>query len=151
VHRVRIDGFWMDRTPVTNREFSRFVEATAHVTLAEIAPDPKGYPGALPHMLKAGSLVFTPPRRAVDLRESPKLRAAAAPDSTRISRLPHTHRCAAAAPDRLSGRGGCCASRWSLRLRTWRVCTAVVPVFRIHAHRVRLEPVGRRNVRNDAL
>src|SRR5580693_1761612 len=69
VHRVRVSGFWMDRTPVTNRQFRCFVEATGYVTFAEIAPDPKDYPGALPHMLKAGSLVFTPPRRAVDLRD----------------------------------------------------------------------------------
>jgi formylglycine-generating enzyme len=68
-HRVRVDGFWMDRTPVTNREFRRFIEATGYVTFAEIAPDPKDYPGALPHMLKPGSLVFTPPRHAVDLRD----------------------------------------------------------------------------------
>ena len=61
VHRVRVDGFWMDRTPVTNRQFRAFVEATGHVTFAEAAPDPKDYPGALPHMLKAGSLVFAPP------------------------------------------------------------------------------------------
>ena len=26
VHRVTVDGFWIDRTPVTNREFRRFVE-----------------------------------------------------------------------------------------------------------------------------
>jgi formylglycine-generating enzyme len=68
VHRVTVDGFWMDRTPVTNRRFRDFVEATGYVTLAEIAPDPKDYPGALPHMLKAGSLVFDPPDRPVDLR-----------------------------------------------------------------------------------
>jgi formylglycine-generating enzyme required for sulfatase activity len=66
-HPVRVDGFWMDRTPVTNEQFARFVEATGYVTFAEIAPDPKDYPGALPHMLKAGSLMFTPPRHAVDL------------------------------------------------------------------------------------
>ena len=59
-HRVRVDGFWIDRTPVTNRQFREFVKATGHVTFAEIAPDPKDYPGALPHMLRAGSLVFTP-------------------------------------------------------------------------------------------
>jgi formylglycine-generating enzyme len=69
VHRVRVDGFWIDRTPVTNREFRRFIEATGYVTFAEIAPDPSQYPGALPHMLKPGSLVFTPPRRAVDLQD----------------------------------------------------------------------------------
>jgi formylglycine-generating enzyme required for sulfatase activity len=53
VHRVTMDAFWMDRTPVTNRQFREFAEATGHVTLAEIAPDAKDYPGALPHMLKA--------------------------------------------------------------------------------------------------
>jgi formylglycine-generating enzyme required for sulfatase activity len=66
-HMVRVDGFWMDRTPVTNRDFRRFVEATGHVTFAEIAPDPKDYPGALPAMLFPASLVFTPPGRPVDL------------------------------------------------------------------------------------
>jgi formylglycine-generating enzyme len=69
VHRVAVDGFWMDRTPVTNRQFREFVVATDYVTFAEIAPDAKDYPGALPHMLKPGSLVFTPPDRAVDLRD----------------------------------------------------------------------------------
>src|SRR3984957_8765586 len=68
VHRVTVDGFWMDRTPVTNRQFREFFEATGYVTSAEIAPDPKDYPGALPHMLKPGSLVFTPPDHPVDLR-----------------------------------------------------------------------------------
>nr|WP_256459126.1 SUMF1/EgtB/PvdO family nonheme iron enzyme [Bradyrhizobium sp. 41S5] len=65
VHRVSVDGFWIDRTPVTNRQFREFVEATGYVTFAEIAPDPKDYPGALPHMLKASSLVFSPPDRRV--------------------------------------------------------------------------------------
>ena len=69
VHRVTIDGFWIDRTPVTNREFRSFVNATGYVTVAEIAPDPKDYPGALPNMLRAGSLVFTPPKHPVDLRD----------------------------------------------------------------------------------
>jgi sulfatase modifying factor 1 len=69
VHRVQVVGFWIDRTPITNREFRRFVQATGYVTLAEIAPDPQDYPGALPHMLKPGSLVFTPTRRAVDLQD----------------------------------------------------------------------------------
>lgn len=61
-HPVKVDGFWIDTTPVTNRAFSAFVKATGHVTLAEKAPDPKDYPGALPQMLKAGSLVFMPPK-----------------------------------------------------------------------------------------
>ena len=68
VHRVTVDGFWIDRTPVTNRQFKAFVKATGHVTNAEIPPDPKDYPGALPHMLYAGSLVFSPPRQVTDLR-----------------------------------------------------------------------------------
>ena len=67
-HRVTVDGFWIDRTPVTNRQFKEFVKATGHVTFAEIPPDPKDYPGALPHMLYAGSLVFTPPGHPVDLK-----------------------------------------------------------------------------------
>jgi formylglycine-generating enzyme len=69
VHRVAVSPFWIDRTPVTNRQFRQFVGATGYVTVAEIAPDPKDYPGALPNMLKPGSLVFTPPRHPVDLRD----------------------------------------------------------------------------------
>ncbi len=68
-HHATVSPFWIDRTPVTNRQFRHFIEATGYVTVAEIAPDPKDYPGALPHMLKPGSLVFTPPRKAVDLRD----------------------------------------------------------------------------------
>jgi formylglycine-generating enzyme len=69
VHRVTVSPFWIDPTPVTNRQFREFVQATGYVTVAEIAPDAKAYPGALPHMLKPGSLVFTPPRHPVDLRD----------------------------------------------------------------------------------
>src|SRR5208282_6758162 len=69
VHRVSVDAFWIDAAPVTNRQFRKFVNATNHVTFAEIAPDPKDYPGALPKMLKAGSLVFTPPTGPADLRD----------------------------------------------------------------------------------
>jgi len=66
-HRVRVDGFWIDRFPVSNRDFGRFVQETGYVTFAEIAPDPKDYPGILPDMLKPGSMVFSPPSRPVDL------------------------------------------------------------------------------------
>ena len=68
VHRVSVDPFWMDRTPVTNRQFRDFVRATGHVTVAERQPDARDYPKALPHMLYAGSLVFTPPGHPADLR-----------------------------------------------------------------------------------
>jgi formylglycine-generating enzyme len=53
-HRVRVQCFWIDRTPVTNRQFREFLKATGQVTVTEIAPDPRGCPGALSHMLRAG-------------------------------------------------------------------------------------------------
>jgi sulfatase modifying factor 1 len=68
VHRVGVDGFWIDRFPVTNLRFQRFVDATSHVTFAEIPPRAEDYPGALPEMLYAGSLVFLKPPGPVDLR-----------------------------------------------------------------------------------
>jgi formylglycine-generating enzyme required for sulfatase activity len=66
-HRVTVDGFWIDATPVTNAQFRAFVKETGYITWAELPPDPGDYPGALPNMLKAGGLVFTPPSKAVDL------------------------------------------------------------------------------------
>ena len=65
-HRVSVDSFWIDRTPVTNRQFKAFVKATGHVTTAQVPPAPEDYPGALPHMIYAGSLVFMPPRHVID-------------------------------------------------------------------------------------
>jgi formylglycine-generating enzyme required for sulfatase activity len=67
VHRVAVDGFWMDRYPVTNARFARFVEATGHITFAETVPNADDYPGAIPEMLFAGSLVFVQPEGPVDL------------------------------------------------------------------------------------
>lgn len=67
-HRVTVDSFWIDETPVTNAQFRRFVEDTGYVTFAELTPKASDYPGALPHMLKAGSLVFKQPGGKVDLR-----------------------------------------------------------------------------------
>jgi formylglycine-generating enzyme required for sulfatase activity len=67
VHRVTVDGFWIDRMRVTNRQFKAFVKATGHKSYAEIPPNPGNYPGALPEMIYAGSLVFTPPPRVTDL------------------------------------------------------------------------------------
>lgn len=68
-HSAAVDGFWIDRTPVTNRQFKAFVNATGHITTAQIVPDPNEYPGARPEMIYAGSLVFSPPSRVADLHE----------------------------------------------------------------------------------
>lgn len=58
LRQVRVDGFWIDETPVTNRDFARFVAETGHVTQAERAPDPKDYPGMSAELAQPGSLVF---------------------------------------------------------------------------------------------
>jgi sulfatase modifying factor 1 len=69
VRNVSVDGFWIDRHPVTVAEFRRFVKATDHVTVAERAPDPDNYPDALPELLVPGSLVFRPTTGPVDLSD----------------------------------------------------------------------------------
>ncbi len=38
-HVVALDGFWMDRTEVTNRQFKEFVDFTGYLTTAERAPE----------------------------------------------------------------------------------------------------------------
>src|SRR5947207_3370697 len=58
VHRVSVDGFWMDEHPVTVAEFRRFAKATGYVTVAERPLDPANYPEADPALLVPGSLVF---------------------------------------------------------------------------------------------
>jgi formylglycine-generating enzyme required for sulfatase activity len=68
-HQVTVDGFWMDQHTVTNAEFSRFVEATGHVTLAELAPAAEDYPGAKPELLVPASVVFRKPPYKVDLSD----------------------------------------------------------------------------------
>jgi formylglycine-generating enzyme required for sulfatase activity len=64
-----VRGFWMDRHPVTNGQFSRFVQATGYVTIAERELDPVDYPGALMHLLVPGSVVFQPPAGPVPLND----------------------------------------------------------------------------------
>lgn len=68
VHRVSVDGFWIDRRQVTNREFATFVADTGYVTLAERPLNPADFPGAPPENLVPGSLVFTRTPGPVDLR-----------------------------------------------------------------------------------
>jgi formylglycine-generating enzyme required for sulfatase activity len=67
VHLVSVRGFWMDRAPVTNGEFERFVAATGYVTVAERPLDPKSYPGVPQDKLVPGSAVFTPTSSPVPL------------------------------------------------------------------------------------
>ncbi len=68
VHSVTVDGFWMDKYPVTNARFGHFVRATGYVTVAERRPDPAQYPGAPAENLGPGSLVFRLTSGPVDLR-----------------------------------------------------------------------------------
>jgi len=68
-YRARVEGFWIDKYPVTNARFARFVADTGYVTFAEIAPNAVDYPGALSEMLHPGSLVFTNPFHPVDLSD----------------------------------------------------------------------------------
>jgi len=67
VHRVYVDGFYMDRTDVTNAEFAGFVKATGYLTVAERKPREEDFPGAPPENLVAGSVVFSPPNHPVSL------------------------------------------------------------------------------------
>ena len=70
IHRVYVDGFWMDKTDVTNEEFARFVKATGYVTIAERTPTAEDLPGVPPENLVAGGAVFSPPAHAVPLNDS---------------------------------------------------------------------------------
>ncbi len=77
-HQVRVDGFWMDLTPVTNREFKAFVDATGYITTAEKAPSleeimaqvPPGTPAPSPERLVAASLVFKMTQGPVSLKSN---------------------------------------------------------------------------------
>jgi len=67
LHRVYVDGFFMDATEVTNEEFDRFVKATGYLTVAERKPTREEFPDAPEENLVAGSVVFSPPPRPVPL------------------------------------------------------------------------------------
>ena len=67
IHRVYVDGFWLDKTEVTNRQFAEFAEMTGYVTVSERTPRAEDFPGAPPENLVAGSVVFAPPGHAVPL------------------------------------------------------------------------------------
>src|SRR6185369_4051965 len=67
IHRVYVDGFWMDATELTNEEFEKFVKATGYITIAERTPTAAEFPEAPPENLVAGSTVFTPTATPVPL------------------------------------------------------------------------------------
>lgn len=77
IHRVHVGGFWIDETEVTNAQFKAFIDATGYVTTAERPVDweelkkqvPEGTPKPPDDVLQPGSLLFTPPDHAVDLRD----------------------------------------------------------------------------------
>jgi formylglycine-generating enzyme required for sulfatase activity len=69
IHRVYVDGFWMEQTDVTNKHFAKFVRATGYVTVAERRPRAEDFPTAPPENLVAGSIVFTPPKHPVPLND----------------------------------------------------------------------------------
>ncbi|HAB19296.1 MAG TPA: SUMF1/EgtB/PvdO family nonheme iron enzyme [Verrucomicrobiota bacterium] len=67
IHRVWVDGFWMDKTEVTNAQWEKFANATGYKTIAEIAPTKEEFPTAPLENLVAGSTVFTPTAGPVPL------------------------------------------------------------------------------------
>ena len=69
IHEVYVDGFWMDKTEVTNEEFEMFVKATGYVTVAERAPTKEEFPTAPIENLVAGSVVFTASKHEIPLND----------------------------------------------------------------------------------
>lgn len=76
-HTVAVDGFWMDATEVTNKEFAEFIAATGYVTTAErkinwdeiknqVAP---GTPKPHDSLLLPSSLVFKASLGQLDLND----------------------------------------------------------------------------------
>ncbi len=76
-HAVKVNGFFMDKTEVTNNQFGLFVKATGYVTTAEKDVQwedlkkqlPDGTPRPSNEELKAASLVFFPTSKAVNLQD----------------------------------------------------------------------------------
>ena len=61
LRKIRVTGFWMDRTEVTNDQFAQFVQATGYVTVAERPVDAAQHPELPPDMRQPGAVVFTMP------------------------------------------------------------------------------------------
>lgn len=63
VNDIKVEGFWIDKYEVTNAQFSKFVDETAYVTVAERQLDPADFPGIPADQLKPGSVVFIMPTK----------------------------------------------------------------------------------------
>ena len=77
VHHVKVNGFWMDATHVTNNQFAQFIQATHYKTTAEQIPDwetlrvqlPPGVPKPLDSVLVPGAMVFVGTKTKVNLND----------------------------------------------------------------------------------
>ncbi|RCL30371.1 MAG: formylglycine-generating enzyme family protein [Puniceicoccaceae bacterium] len=75
LHSVTLSGFWISETPITNRQFKAFVDATGYITTAEKAPKledilpllPPGTPPPPQEALIPASLLFKAPEQPVSL------------------------------------------------------------------------------------
>ncbi|CAM5433475.1 formylglycine-generating enzyme family protein [Eoetvoesiella caeni] len=76
-HPVKVHGFWMDVTHVTNDQFAEFVRQTGYVTTAEKKPDwetirvqlPAGTPRPPDNVLVSGAMVFVGTSGPVNLQD----------------------------------------------------------------------------------
>lgn len=66
-HAITLNGFWIDETEVTNAQFSKFVDATGYVTIAEQKPSKEEIQAQSPpgvtideSVLVPGSICFNP-------------------------------------------------------------------------------------------
>lgn len=74
-HQIKLSGYWMDETEVTNKQFSEFVKATGYKTVAERKPDweeikkqlPPGTPKPPEDALVPAALTFKAPNHQVDI------------------------------------------------------------------------------------
>lgn len=67
VHMVKVDGFWIDETPVTNTQYVEFVTATGYKTVAEQPLSKEEFPQLSDEERQPGSIVFVAPSSPVDL------------------------------------------------------------------------------------
>ncbi len=121
-HRVRVEGFWIDRAPVTNAQFQKFVKATGHVHPGRAARRSGHYPDALPELLAAVLDRVRPAAGAGGHRRSLPLVAVRAGGQLAPSRRPgQLHQ-----GPRPSSRGACGLSRmrWPMPPGPARHCPA---------------------------